>query len=101
MKIYTLTLVVSPRVMSTLNFALTVVVPGAAVVASIVVVLVVVARVSVFAVIKIGTGHTSARPLAKQARTNSILARPSWHRYRPPVPISGVSVPDFRASIDR
>jgi hypothetical protein len=54
MKIYSLTLVVSPRAMSTLNFALAVVIPGVAVVAS-----VVVARVSVVSVIKIGTGHIS------------------------------------------
>lgn len=33
----------------------------------------------------------SARGLAKQARPNSLPARPGWHQERPPVPVSGPS----------
>lgn len=33
----------------------------------------------------------SARGLAKQARPNSLPARPWWHQERPPVPVSGSS----------
>jgi hypothetical protein len=35
----------------------------------------------------------SARLLAKQARANSLLVRPSWHGHRRHVPISGPRVP--------
>jgi hypothetical protein len=31
----------------------------------------------------------SARPLAKKARADSLLARPGWYNHRPHVPISG------------
>ena len=43
----------------------------------------------------------SARPLAKQIRTNLLLVRPSWHSHRPYVPISGpwILIPGLRVLI--